>query len=186
MTDPKQAAPWRPFSFIRPRSAGPAVRRTIAALTDLVDAVVLQLHAAGLADAVAPDCGEAGLALVPLGGFGRRDVAPFSDVDLMLLAAPAAGERAARLARCLTRDICDAGLQLGFCLRTPDEACTLALQDPTVFTALVEARFLAGDRRLYEQFQERFGRLARRRSRALVSAVIAARNGVTGITAARK
>lgn len=151
-------------------------RQVCAALTDLVDAVVLRLHAEGLADAVAPDGGKAGLALVPLGGFGRRDIAPFSDVDLMLLAAPGAGERAARLARCLTRDVCDAGLQLGFCLRTPDEACTLALQDPTVLTALVEARFLAGDRQFYERFQERFGRLARRRSRALVSAVIAARN----------
>jgi ComF family protein len=36
MTNPKQAAPWRPFSFIRPRPVGSAVKRAIAALTDLV------------------------------------------------------------------------------------------------------------------------------------------------------
>ena len=37
------------------------------------------------------------MALVPNGGFGRRDVAPYSDVDLMLLATPAAHERARRI-----------------------------------------------------------------------------------------
>ena len=125
---------------------------------------------------------EAEMALVPIGGFGRRDVAPFSDVDLMLLATPAAGQRAAQLARHLTRNICDAGLQLGFSLRTPDEACSLALKDPTIFTSLVESRFLAGHARVYERFLERFrhgraaqvavaGQLHRRRAKRRAASV---------------
>ena len=74
----------------------------------------------------------------------------------MLLTAPAAHDRAAELAKHLTRDICDAGLQLGFSLRTLSEACSLALKDATIFTSLAESRFLCGNQRLFERFMERF------------------------------
>ncbi len=146
------------------------------ALADLLDSVVLDLCAAALAD---PDLGAPGAetpwALVPVGGLGRREVAPYSDADLMLLVMPAAADRGTQLARRLTRDICDAGLQLGFSLRTPDEACAMAFQDATVFTALVEARFLTGDARVYDHFRARFRRAARRQWRALLAGVLAAR-----------
>ncbi|MHB8954157.1 MAG: [protein-PII] uridylyltransferase [Pirellulaceae bacterium] len=145
-----------------------------AHLTDLLDRVVVDLYTASLVDSSTQDI-EAEIALVPNGGFGRRDVAPYSDVDLMLLANPAVRERVAELARHLTRNICDAGLQLGFSLRTPAEACGLALKDATIFTSLVESRFLAGNERIYERFLERFRQVARRRWRTLVPVVIAAR-----------
>src|SRR4051812_5713675 len=52
-------------------------------LTDLVDTVLLDLYQAALADSAAGM--ESLVSLVPHGGYGRRDVAPFSDVDLMIL-----------------------------------------------------------------------------------------------------
>ncbi len=80
------------------------------------------------------------------------------------------------MARHLTRNICDAGLQLGFSLRTPAEACALAWKDATIFTSLVETRFLAGNERICERFLERFRQAARRRWRTLVNLVIKARH----------
>ena len=83
-----------------------------AALADLLDAVVLDLFDAALADL--GEDGPGGLrsevALVPHGGYGRRDVAPYSDVDLMILHAPAAAARVAPLAQRMLQDLFDAGL----------------------------------------------------------------------------
>ena len=74
-------------------------------MTDLFDTIVLELYEAALTD-----IGEAGphglatqVALVPHGGYGRRDVAPFSDVDLMILHTPAAARRVAPLAERMVR-----------------------------------------------------------------------------------
>lgn len=115
------------------------------------------------------------VALVPVGGFGRRDVAPYSDVDLMLLHPPGSEPRIAPLVRIFTQDICDAGLQLGYSLRTPAQACALAVQDATVFTSLTEARLLAGSASLFDAFERAFRRVTRRRHRALTSLIEEAR-----------
>jgi [protein-PII] uridylyltransferase len=144
-------------------------------LADMLDEVVLHLYQSALPD-IGGDSLESEIALVAHGGYGRRDVAPFSDVDLMLLTAPAAHERAAELAKYLTRDICDAGLQLGFSLRTPAEACSMAWKDATIFTSLAESRLLAGSERLFERFLMRFRKSAQRRWRSLVLSIIDSRH----------
>ena len=110
-----------------------------ARLTDLLDTVVLDIFQAALADL--DQQGLTGLAsdvtIVPYGGYGRRDVAPFSDVDLMLLHTPRAALRVVPLARRLVADLSDTGFDLGFSVRTPAHACSLSRSDPTVFTSLV-------------------------------------------------
>src|SRR5688500_5409531 len=90
-------------------SGSPGIQ-VCARLTDLVDTVLLELFQAALAD-----CGteiESEVALVPHGGYGRRDVAPFSDVDLMFLYAKGAERRVGDLVKRLNQDIVDAGLTL--------------------------------------------------------------------------
>ena len=144
-----------------------------AQLTDLLDGVILDLYQAALADAGGEI--ESEIALVPHGGYGRRDMAPFSDVDLMLLYHPEATARVAAFARSFTQSIYDSGLDLGFSARTPQLACSLAQKDATIFTSLVESRYLVGSVRLYSRFAKRFRRLAQRRGRALMSAIVAAR-----------
>ena len=139
-------------------------------ISDLRDSVILDLFSAALAD-----LGEDGphgllphVALVAHGGYGRRDVAPFSDVDLMILHDDVVSARVAPVASRLTRDIFDGSLALGHSVRTPSQACRLALQDAAVCTSLVESRLLAGDPALFERFQ----RQLQPRGRSLLSAVI--------------
>lgn len=150
-----------------------------AHLTDLWDSVVLDLYESALADFGRVDASrlQSHVALVPFGGYGRRDVAPYSDVDLMLLHTPRSTQIVAPLARRLMVDLCDVGLDVGFNVRTPSQACALARVDATIFTSLVEARFLAGNERVFAGFEKRFRQQARRQTRRLIGSIQKARRG---------
>ncbi len=142
-------------------------------LTDLVDTVLLDLYQSALADSAAGM--ESLVALVPHGGFGRRDVAPFSDVDLMFLHAGGAERKVSAFVQRLNQDIVDAGLSLGSSFRTPEYACSAALKDATIFTSLCEARFLGGDSQLFARFLELFRHRAQRRTASLIHQIERAR-----------
>jgi [protein-PII] uridylyltransferase len=146
-------------------------------LTDLWDSIVLELYETAMAemDDVAREELRRQIVLVAHGGYGRRDVAPYSDVDLLLLHRPAARARVAQLARRLITDVGDVGLNLGFGVRTPAQAWRLARRDPVIFTSQAEARYLAGSERLFSAFTSRFRREARRRSRTLINLIDAER-----------
>ncbi|MGY8769324.1 MAG: [protein-PII] uridylyltransferase [Pirellulales bacterium] len=148
-----------------------------ASLTDLFDAVVMDIVESAL-----DDLGEDGpngllkeITLVPHGGYGRRDVAPYSDVDLMLLHTPAAHSRAAALAKRLQQDMSDVGLVLGHSLRTPAQAVQLAITDPMIFTSLAENRYLAGSVSLFRKFADQLVKKAKRNYRQIYYGIIEAR-----------
>ena len=143
-------------------------------LADLYDEVVLDIWD----NACQEHCGDErpkNIALVATGGFGRRDLAPYSDVDLMMLTRRVGGRHSEELAGTLTRDLVDAGFQVGFAMRTPREACALSWDDPVIFSSLTESRFLSGSLQLYTQYFNAFRQGARRRGRSLVRGLIASR-----------
>ncbi len=146
-------------------------------LADLFEEVVCQLFETALAEL--EDTGPEGLrsevALVAHGGFGRRDPAPFSDVDLMILHAPSAGARVAVLASRMLRDLCDARLVVGQSVRTPRQAWRMAREDPVILTSLVESRLIAGSEALFAHYEHGLRRLCRRRCGVLLSGVERAR-----------
>lgn len=148
------------------------------AITELRDEVVLELSQAALADLTGGDSAalSARFALVAHGGYGRADMAPYSDIDLMILSAAGSAAEIAPLAERLLRDVFDAGLVLGHSVRTPEEACRLSAQDPLICTSLVESRFLWGNRELFDSFASRFERRLRSRPASLVAAIDRARN----------
>ncbi len=156
-------------------SGSPGIQ-VCARLTDLVDSIVLELWESALAE-----LGPAGhglkdqVALIAHGGYGRRDVAPFSDVDLMIIHEAANEEQIEPLAKTLLRDIFDVGLNLGQSVRTPAEACVLALQDATICTTLMESRYLGGSERLYESFSTRFQRQVQNNFKSLLKEIEKAR-----------
>ncbi|MFO0897980.1 MAG: [protein-PII] uridylyltransferase [Pirellulales bacterium] len=147
-------------------------------LADLLDGVILDLYQSALDDLgeAGPEGLEADLVLVAHGGYGRRDVAPFSDVDLMILHKDTVADRVAPLARRMVSDLFDAGLDLGSSVRTPEQACQLAMRDATIATSLIESRYLSGSVRLYRRFADRFARDMRWHRRRLLGAIEKARH----------
>ncbi|WP_328339124.1 [protein-PII] uridylyltransferase [Micromonospora sp. NBC_00421] len=87
--------------------------------------------------------GREGIALVAVGGLGRRQCAPYGDLDLVLLHAGVAGVD--ELAASLWYPIWDAGVRLDHSVRTLAEALSVAQDDVKVALALLDARFVAGD-----------------------------------------
>lgn len=143
-------------------------------LSDLVDSVLLELVEASLADTATHELAES-ITLVAHGGYGRRDVAPYSDVDLMLLHDPRVADQVVPLARRLSQWVVDAGCQLGFSVRTPLQALKLAWSDTTIFTSLAESRILTGSGDLFAQFLRGLRIGAKRRTRRLMRGVVEAR-----------
>jgi [protein-PII] uridylyltransferase len=90
------------------------------------------------------------LALVAVGGYGRNELLPASDIDLLILLPDDADDQPYQddLQRFLTF-LWDIGLEVGHSVRSPAECAVQARQDVTVMTNLVEARFLTGDRQLF-------------------------------------
>ena len=96
-------------------------------------------------------------ALAAVGGYGRGQLFPSSDVDLLiLLSAPPNAELARKLEN-LIGILWDIGLEVGHSVRSVDECVTLAASDLTVQTTLLEARLLAGNRQLFARFTRRIG-----------------------------
>jgi [protein-PII] uridylyltransferase len=102
------------------------------------------------------ELGGARLALVAVGGQGRRELAPQSDLDLLLLhdkSTPA--EVVSAVADSLWYPIWDAGLKLGHAVRTPRDTLSLANEDLETATALLSARHLVGDESLTAELAEK-------------------------------
>jgi [protein-PII] uridylyltransferase len=94
-----------------------------------------------------------GPALVAVGGYGRGELYPYSDVDLLvLLPRPADAKLASRLEH-LIGMLWDIGLEVGHSVRTIDECLALAAEDITVQTTLLESRLIAGSRELFRRFE---------------------------------
>jgi len=120
----------------------------VAALTNLADEILLDLYTAS--NDQEPD--PTGVALVALGGYGRRELAPYSDIDLMFLYAPQHEQKARALSTAILHTLWDLGFQVGHSLRTIFDCWTLGRADLTIRTSLMEARWLAGDRTLFGKF----------------------------------
>jgi [protein-PII] uridylyltransferase len=147
--------------------------------TDLVDGVILELYETAIRD-LRMETVASQLALVAHGGYGRRDLAPFSDCDLMLTPLRRVERSLKPLAARLSRDIVDVGLQLGFSVRRPDQACAWAWKDPTIFSSLCESRLLTGSIHVFGRFFHSFRLGAMRRHKRLIAEVYQARRDERG------
>jgi [protein-PII] uridylyltransferase len=169
--------------FVRARAAAAEVNRQQGGraagllLSQACDGVLERLMKfAALRSGGAGDL--AGLALMGLGSYGRCELAPYSDIDLMLLYKDGAPESVLEnLVGHLLRPLWDAGLQIGHSVRCPQE-CLGAMQDAAsgrsaleTATSVLEARFVSGDADFAGSFLNRdLPEFFRKRGRAFVDA----------------
>ncbi len=116
----------------------------VAALSDAYDRYfrerLAEFAASGEGAPAAP------LALVAVGGYGRRELCPASDIDVLVVFGDAPPPDASALARFLFFPLWDLGVELGHGLRSVAECLDLARADPKVLASLLDLRRLAGDR----------------------------------------
>ena len=131
--------------------------KTARATCRLVDHMLRAMWdaAAHLYPAANPTAGER-LAVVAVGGYGRGRLAPSSDIDLMFLIPYKLPPHSEQLIEHLLYMLWDMGLKVGHATRSLDDCVRLSLQDITIRTAVLESRFVCGDRRLFSTLQRRF------------------------------
>jgi [protein-PII] uridylyltransferase len=137
----------------RAGAGGQEVVRSISALTD---EVVHEMFAQISGEV--PGAAPPRVALIATGGYGRRELSPRSDVDLLALLpaedVPAAERaRADGVAERIHRALWDAGLEAGFAARNLGQTLSLAQEDHTARTALLDCRLVCGDPALFKDLE---------------------------------
>ncbi len=95
-------------------------------------------------------------ALVAVGGYGRGQLYPHSDVDVLILLPGATDGEATAAIEGLLASLWDIGIELSHAARTVAECVSEMATDTTIRTSLLEHRQLAGSRRLYDEFRRGF------------------------------
>ena len=136
--------------------AGGGGREVARARAEMVDALLLDLLQAISAEVLSkPLAGR--LCLAAFGGYGRRELTPLSDVDILFLLPKAkADKEVEELIRRTVVALWDIGFKVGQATRSITEAVEKANEDPVTKTSMLESRFLAGEREIFNRFRERF------------------------------
>ena len=118
----------------------------------LTDGLIVAIHAYSFAVSTEMDASPQRAALVATGGYGRGVLAPFSDIDLLFVSVDAPAPPTRRMVEFMLYLLWDLGLKVGHATRSVAECLEDARSDATVQTALLDARFLAGDRAAFDRF----------------------------------
>lgn len=97
------------------------------------------------------------LALIAVGGYGRGELHPASDVDILLLLKRGDGKKIAAFAEPFLRLLWDLGLEIGHSVRSLSDCTREAKKDVTIATNLMETRLLAGDAKLFAKMRKATG-----------------------------
>ena len=96
------------------------------------------------------------MSVVALGGYGRAELAPFSDVDLMFLIPYKETPHNEQVIEFILYMLWDLNLKVGHSTRSVDDSIRLARQDLTIRTAILDARWLWGDQELFRELHRRY------------------------------
>ena len=98
-------------------------------------------------------------ALVAVGGYGRKELAPYSDIDILFLLNENDKDKAQDVVSFVTSALWDTGLKVGAAVRTPADCITQAVSDITIRTNMLESRLVWGSSELFNDFSFRYEEL---------------------------
>lgn len=140
---------------IKKRHRGGASGETVVnAVTAMTDRMVCKLFQCITGDNSSAGKPKERLALVAIGGYGRGELNPYSDIDLMFLYEGKDSQHIEEIAQKLLYFLWDMRLDVGYSVRTLSDCAEMASTDTTVKTALLDARLLIGSRPLFKEFQK--------------------------------
>ncbi len=128
--------------------------RVVALITEMTDVMVIKLFSSILADLSGDTQTQDRLALIAVGGYGRSELNPYSDIDLMFLYEGRNSQCIEDVAQKLLYFLWDMRLDVGYSVRTIADCVEMGQSDLTVRTALLDSRFLMGNRQLFDEFQK--------------------------------
>lgn len=137
------------------RASGTVVVRSNCYLVDQLIRVVYDHVTTHLFPTANPSTGEV-LSLVAVGGYGRGELAPQSDVDLLFLLPYKMTPRSEQVVEAMLYFLWDLNFKVGHATRKVSECIRQAKTDVTICTSLLEARWLWGDQGLYIELRKRF------------------------------
>ena len=134
-----------------------AARETVRAIAEMTDGLVIAIHHVATTWLhPQPNPSEAErLAVLAVGGYGRAEMAPFSDVDLLFLTPWKMTGWAESAVESMLYMLWDLKLKVGHATRSLDDCLRLATTDMTIRTSLLEHRLIAGHAPLAEDLRER-------------------------------
>ncbi len=134
-------------------AGGASGQESVQAHARLIDELVRTLLRLTVAEARAGGLAPAAFVVVALGGYGRSQLHPSSDIDLMVVHDGELSPYVQRITQELLYTLWDLGLQVGHSLRSLEDCVAIAGTDLPSRTSMQEARFLVGDRALFGRFQ---------------------------------
>src|SRR5690348_15435321 len=135
------------------KNNGPAVLVATSFLMDQLIRVIFDFAEGKAYPAANPSAAER-LSVVATGGFGRGEMAPLSDIDLLFLRPYKQTPRGEQIVEFMLYLLWDLGLKVGHATRTVEESLRYAERDQTIRTALLEARYIWGDRELFDELMK--------------------------------
>lgn len=124
--------------------------KIVRALSDIIDNLIADAFDSVIGASLA-NMGSK-IAVVATGGYGRQEMTAYSDVDIMLLAEKR-DEFSAKTAELFLYHLWDMGMNISHSFRTLEECLEDAMEDITIRTSLLESRFIAGKRCLFEKYK---------------------------------
>ena len=132
--------------------SGAGGRMVVECITSMADTLVRHLYRC--ASAEFPTSGINCSAVIALGGYGRGELNPYSDIDIMFYCSDKYKDLAEKIAERVLYLLWDLNLDVGYSVRTSSDCLNLAQQDLTIRTSLLDSRFLAGDEVLYHEYEK--------------------------------
>jgi [protein-PII] uridylyltransferase len=130
---------------------GASGKLVVGSLTSLHDTLLRNLYRSVSADV--PESGIGACTLIALGGYGRAELNPRSDIDIMFYYSGKDRPFAEKISERMLYLLWDLGLEVGYSVRTEKDCLDMAEKDITARTALLDSRYLVGDETLFTEYE---------------------------------